>query len=90
VIVLIQAMAIDNRLWASKRIRDALRNLGYPLTKRTVAKDIRQVRPTPPPRKPRQTWGSFLKNHASEIWACDFLQTYDLWFRTLFVCFIIE
>jgi hypothetical protein len=34
--------------------------------------------------------GSFLKNHASEIWACDFLQTYDLWFRTLFVFFIIE
>ena len=22
-----------------------------------------------------QTWGTFLRNHASEIWACDFLQT---------------
>jgi putative transposase len=51
---------------------------------------MRQVRPAPPPRKPSQTWDSFLKNHASDIWACDFLQTYDLWFRTLFVFFMIE
>jgi len=49
----------------------------------------RQARPTRPPRKPTQTWGTFLKNHAHEIWACDFLQTYDLWFRSLFVFFII-
>lgn len=51
---------------------------------------MRQVRPAPPPRKPSQTWGGSLKNHASDIWACDFLQTYDLWFRTLFVFFIVE
>ena len=90
VIALIHTMALDNRLWGVKRIRDELRKLGYRLSKRTVAKYIRQVRPAPPPRKPSQTWGSFLKNHAHEIWACDFLQTYDLWFRTLFVFFIIE
>jgi len=90
VIALIHTKSLDNRLWGSKRIRDELRKLGYHLTKRTVAKYMRQVRSTPPPRKPSQTWGSFLKNHASEIWACDFLQTYDLWFRTLFVFFIIE
>ncbi len=90
VIALIHTMALDNRLWGSKRIRDELRKLGYHLTKRTVAKYMRQVRSTPPARKPSQTWGSFLKNHASDIWACDFLQTYDIWFRTLFVFFIIE
>jgi putative transposase len=33
---------------------------------------------------------TFLRNHASEMWACDFLQTYDLLFRSLFVFFIIE
>ena len=90
VIALIHTMALDNRLWGVKRIRDELRKVGYPLTKRTVAKYMRQVRRDPPPRQPSQTWGSFLKNHAPEIWACDFLQTYDLWFRTLFVFFIIE
>ena len=90
VIALIHTMTLNNRLWGSKRIRDELRKLGYRLTRRTVAKYMRQVRPAPPPRKPSQTWGSFLKNHASDIWACDFLQTYDLWFRTFFVFFIIE
>lgn len=83
-------MALNNRLWGTKRIRDELRKLGYRLTKRTVAKYIRQVRPTHPPRKPNQTWGSFLKNHAHDIWACDLLQTYDVCFRTLFVFFMIE
>jgi putative transposase len=90
VISLIHTMALDNRLWGTKRIRDELQKLGYQLTKRTVAKYIRQVRPTHPPRKQSQTWGSFLKNHAHGIWACDFLQTYDLWFRPLFVFFMIE
>jgi len=90
VIALIHAMALHNRLWGVKRIRDELRKVGYHLTKRTVAKYIHQVRRATPPRQPSQTWGSFLKNHAPEIRACDFLQTYDLWFRTLFVFFIIE
>jgi hypothetical protein len=55
VIALIHVMARDNRLWGTKRIRDELRKLGHPLTKRTVAKYIRQVRPTLPTRKPSQT-----------------------------------
>ena len=37
-----------------------------------------------------QTWATFLKNHAGETWACDFLQTYDLFFQVVFVYFIIE
>ena len=90
VIALIHSMALENRLWGTKRIQDELRKLGFSLAKRTVARYIRQVRPTLPPRKSMQTWGIFLKNHAHETWACDFLQTYDLWFRTLFVFFIIE
>ncbi len=36
------------------------------------------------------TWATFLRNHASEIWACDFLQTHDIFFRTVFVFVIIE
>ncbi len=51
---------------------------------------FRPVRPTPPSQKLKQMWGKFQKNHSAEIWACDFLQTYALWFRTLFVFFIIE
>ncbi len=90
VIALIQRMVRENRLWGTKRIRDELGKLGYRLSKRTVAKYIRQVRPMPSPRQPSQTWTTFLNNHAPDTWACDFLQTYDLWFRAIFVFIIIE
>ena len=33
---------------------------------------------------------NFLKNHAQAIWACDFLPVVDLFFRPLFLFFIIE
>jgi putative transposase len=48
---------------------------------------MRHVRP---PRGKGQTWTTFLKNHATEIWACDFLQVTDLFFRPFFAFFIIE
>ena len=37
-----------------------------------------------------QKWATFLQNHAADIWACDFLQITDLFFRPLFAFFIIE
>src|SRR5437667_3965168 len=42
------------------------------------------------PRPSGQKWSTFLRNHAGEIWACDFLQITDLLFRPLFAFFIIE
>jgi transposase InsO family protein len=48
---------------------------------------IHQVRSPVPTR---QTWGTFLRNHAKDIWAVDFLQTYDLFFRAVFVFVVIE
>jgi len=49
-----------------QRIQDELRKLGFPLAKRTVARYVRQVHPSQPPRKTAKTWGTFLKNHAHE------------------------
>src|SRR4051812_15387117 len=83
-------MALDNRLWGAKRIQDELRKLGSLLSKCTVAKYMRQARRTRPPQPNGQTWATFLKNHGRDLWACDFLQTYDWLFRTLFIFFIIE
>jgi hypothetical protein len=34
--------------------------------------------------------GKLSEESRYEIWACDFLQTFNVWFRTLFVFFIIE
>jgi len=43
-----------------------------------------------PKRARGQNWKTFLRNHAGEIWACDFLQVTDLFFRPLFAFFLIE
>jgi putative transposase len=48
---------------------------------------MRQVRKT---RPYGQNWKTFLRTHAEQIWACDFLQVTDLFFGTLFAFFIIE
>src|SRR5215468_1224647 len=80
-------MATDNRLWGAERIRGELLKLGIRVCKRTIQKYMRTVR-TKPPRG--QKWSAFLRNHAGQIWACDFLQVTNLFFRPLFAFFIIE
>jgi putative transposase len=86
-IALIREMATKNRLWGAERIRGELLKLGMHVCKRTIQKYIRHVR-TPQPKG--QKWATFLRNHAAQIWACDFLQVTDLFFRPLFAFVIIE
>ena len=86
-ITLIREMAASNRIWGAERIRGELLKLGIRVSKRTIQKYMKQVRPK---RANGQTWKTFLRNHAAEIWACDFLQVTDLFFRPLFAFFIIE
>jgi putative transposase len=86
-IALIKEMAANNRLWGAERIRGELLKLDIRVSKRTIQKYMRRVHTT----RPRgQNWRTFLHNHAAEMWACDFLQIPDLFFRSLFVFFIIE
>jgi len=84
---LIREMATNNRLWGAERLRGELLKLGLRICKRTIQKDMRTVR-TQQPRG--QKWSTFLHTHAKDIWACDFLQVSDLFFRSLFAFFIIE
>ncbi len=86
-IAFIREMARENRLWGAERIRGELLKLGIRVCKRTIQKYMRTVR-TPRPRG--QKWATFLHNHAAQIWACDFLQVTDLFFRPLFAFFLIE
>jgi putative transposase len=83
-ISLIKEMAAHNRLWGAERIRGELLKLDIRVSKRTIQKYMRQVRPQ---RARGQTWKTFLHNHAAEAWACDFLQVTDLFFRPLFAFF---
>ena len=80
-------MATENRLWGAERIRGELLKLGLRVCRRTIQKYMRNVR-TQQPRG--QTWATFLRTHAAQIWACDFLQVTDLLFRPLFAFFVIE
>ena len=75
------------RLWGAERIRGELLKLDIRVSKRTIQKYMKQVRPK---RARGQNWKTFLRNHAAEVWACDFLQVTDLFFRPLFAFFIIE
>jgi putative transposase len=83
---LIRKMATANRLWGAERIRGELLKLGLRVCKRTVQKYMRRA-----PRSPSGShWGTFLRTHAKDIWACDFLQLHDAWFRPIFGFFIVE
>ncbi len=85
-IALIREMAAANRLWGAERIRGELLKLDVRVAKWTVQKYMRDARP---PQRAGQSWATFLRNHAGEIWACDFLPVTDLLFRPIYAFFVI-
>jgi len=87
IVALIKRLAKENLRWGAERIRGELIKLGIKVSKSAIQKYIQQVRGR---NSSSQNWATFLRNHASQIWACDFLQTYDIFFRTIFVFVIIE
>jgi len=86
-IALIGEMAAANRLWGAERIRGELLKVNLRVAKWTIQKYMRGARP---PQRSSQTWATFLRTHASAIWACDFLPVTDLLFRQVYAFFIIE
>jgi putative transposase len=89
-IALIEEMAINNRTWRAKHIQGELLKLGIKVSKETVKKYMRRARKGLPPINQGQSWATFIANHAGETWACDFVQTFDIFFRVVFVYFIVE
>jgi hypothetical protein len=73
---LIKQMAIENPRWSAKQIRGELLKLGIIVHKRTIKCYIRQVRK----RNSGQNWATFLRNHAQDIWACDFTVVHSIFF----------
>jgi transposase InsO family protein len=86
-IMLIQRLAMENRLWGAERIRGELLKLGIRVAKRTVQKYMQEARGRGPSG---QTWSTFLRNHGQRTWACDFLQFYDICFQPIFAFFLID
>jgi putative transposase len=83
--VLIREMAAQNPRWGAERIRGELLKVGIRVCKRTVQRYMSRSRK---PRGDGQSWSTFLRNHVT--WACDFVQTYDVQFRDVFVLFFID
>jgi len=86
VVTLIRAMAKDNALWGVARIRGEFLKLGFRVSKRTIQKYMKRVRPS---GSRGQSWRTFIGNHSGGIWACDFLQLYDVLFRPIFAFFFM-
>jgi transposase InsO family protein len=85
-VTLIRRLAAENRLWGADRIQGELLKLQVRVSKRTMQKYLRAARA---PQPPGQSWVTFLRNHAGDIWACDFLPVTDLCFRTVYAFFVI-
>jgi hypothetical protein len=66
---LIATMSRNNRLWGTERIRGELLKLAISVSNRS----IRRYRWRGPGRSPTQTWRTFLRNHAHQLWAADLL-----------------
>jgi len=63
-------MAAANPLWGAERVRGELLKLDIRVATSTIQRYLRGARP---PRRAGQPWATFLRNHAPDIWACDFL-----------------
>jgi transposase InsO family protein len=86
-IELIRRMARENWLWGAERIRGELLKLGIRVAKRTIQHYMQQERSG---RPASQNWATFLKTHARDVWACDFIPVIDLLFQQIYVFFIVE
>ncbi len=85
----IAEMARDNPLWGEERIAsELLLKLGLRVSPRTVRKYM--------PKRPKgrrrtgQRWSTFVRNHAKEIVACDFMTAVTARFQFLYIFVVIE
>jgi len=86
-IALIRRISIEQPGWGEDRIADELAiKLGVKHSTSTIRKYM--VRGRPP--RGGQTWRTFIRNHASQVFAADFLTQYTALFTTVYVFIVME
>ena len=78
-------MSIENPLWGAPRIHGELLKLGFEVAQSSVAKYM--VKRSGPPS---QGWGTFLRNHVSDIAAMDLFVVPTIGFDLLYAFIIIR
>jgi transposase InsO family protein len=83
-------MATANRTWGEERIAAELRlKLGLTVSARTVRRYMRRD-PRPLAGQPRQSWTTFIHNHAGAVLACDFFLVVTATFQRLYVFVVFD
>jgi putative transposase len=81
---LVSTMTTANPLWGAPRIHGELAKLGITVSERTVSRLLRR------PRRPSQTWRTFLTNHVATLVSMDFFTVPTLTGRVLFVLVLLS
>jgi len=87
-IAFIQRISRDHPEWGEDKIAEELAaKFGVHHSGSTIRRYM-----VPRHRSPRgnQTWRTFVRNHAKEVWACDFLTQYTALFAVAYVLVIME
>jgi hypothetical protein len=87
-IAFIQRISADHPEWGEDKIAEELAaKFGVDHSPSTIRRYM-----VPRQGSPRgdQTWRTFVRNHAKEIWACDFLTQYTALFAVVYVFVIME
>src|SRR5215469_4488881 len=82
---LIDEMAKANPLWRAPRIHGELKMLGIQISERTISRLLRKL-----PRRPTQTWKTFLHNHLGQMVSMDFFTVPTITMKVLFVFLVLE
>jgi transposase InsO family protein len=77
-------MALANPFWGSPRIHGELLKLGFEVSQRTVARLMPRR-----PKRPSQTWRTFLQNHLADLVSVDFFVVPTATFRVLYVFVVL-
>ena len=87
IVFMIYRLAKGNVNWCAPRIHGELMKLGFKVCERTVSRYLREIKKE---RYNNNNWMTFLRNECKGIAAMDFFTVPTLFFRQLYILFIIS